>query len=452
MNFFDNIVLHQSAEHIQLLHYLLILIKFLFLPFLSLILVGTFISLWFWKKGLKENNHLYIQFAKDVIDIFTINKSFGLALGILPLITSILIFAQLLYKSYSAAIVILMTALPLLVLGILLIYILKYSMTFNELFNELGLTSQLNDSVQEKLRKFSKGSNQLARRSGIIGFALLIVGAWYYVSAVNSAVLAENWVNGNHISLLFSAEAMLNFIQFLLVAVALAGATILFVFFYWDGGRKNTTEDYKNFIKKFGLTITLVSLILIPAILFINNLLLPKTSYSGAVFSYLFITIALIFFLYHLLYAISKTSNFKMSGQLFFVLIFMILVLIIKEEIVVTNSTKLHSAVLSNDFNKYLSSLKGEDVSKVQGRSGEEIFNVICSTCHKFDEKLVGPPYNKVLVKYEGKMDQLVAFIRNPVKIDPAYPPMPNQGLTPTEARNIADYIMNQHMKSTEKK
>ena len=34
------------------------------------------------------------------------------------------------------------------------------------------------------------------------------------------------------------------------------------------------------------------------------------------------------------------------------------------------------------------------------------------------------------------------AFIRNPVKVDPAYPPMPNPGLKPQEAEAVATYML----------
>jgi cytochrome c len=47
-----------------------------------------------------------------------------------------------------------------------------------------------------------------------------------------------------------------------------------------------------------------------------------------------------------------------------------------------------------------------------------------------------------VLPKYAGNKEQLVAFIRNPVKVDPAYPPMPNPGLKPNEADAVAAYLL----------
>ena len=74
--------------------------------------------------------------------------------------------------------------------------------------------------------------------------------------------------------------------------------------------------------------------------------------------------------------------------------------------------------------------------------SGEAIFQQKCQACHKWDVKLVGPPYKETLPKYEGKLDELVNFINNPVKKNPAYPPMPAQGLKPKEAKAVAKYIM----------
>ena len=448
MDFFDKIVLPQSAEHIQLLHYLMVLIQFLFLPFLSMVLVGTFLSLKYWKKGLRKKNPLYVQFSHDVIDALTVSKSFGIVLGILPMLSSILIYAQLLHKSNSSVMVFLMMAFPLITLGLIFVYTFRYSFTFSDLFNLLKSASSLEPALKDRVDKFEFRSNNLARKSGITGLALLLVGSWYYISAISFAVFSEVWGKGNQLAILFSFQTTLNFIQFLLLAFAITGSAILFVFFYWEGGKENLSDEYKKFIKKTALTITLPASILLPLVLLINILLLPKSALSGSVFSYSVIAVVLIFLSYHFLYALSRTSNLKMSGQLFFVVIFTALALIIKEQMAMSNSTQLHSAVLSKDFDKYLSELKGEGTTAVKARSGEEIFQIVCATCHKFDEKLVGPPYNKVLTKYEGKMDQLVAFIRNPVKVDPAFPPMPNLALKLDEAKNIAQYIMDQHMKS----
>lgn len=450
MNYLDSLVLPQSSEHIQLLHYLLVLVQFLFLPFYGAALVGAFLSLKYWKKGTKENNSDYLRYSKDIIEIISVNKSFGISIGILPVITSILIYVQLLHKSDSKSIVIMLIALPLLIIGLILIYTFRYALAISDLFDEVTETN-IGENVKVKFRNYKFGSSRLAKRSGIIGVALLTVGLWYYVSAVSYGIYTDFTVKSSAIKTLFSTNSLLTFFQFMLISSAAAGAAILFAFFYWEGREENLSDSYRNLIKNISLKTSLTALILLPLILFVNMLLLPKESLSGSVFTYTIIAIGLIFISYHLLYSISKTSNLKISGHLFFVVMFAFLSIIIKDQLTVSNTTKLHSAALSLEYNTYLSELKGES-SGVTIRSGEEIYKVICSACHKFDEKLVGPPYNKVLVKYEGKMDQLIGFILNPVKVDPAFPPMPNQGLRRDEAKNIAEYLMEQHLKSSSPK
>ena len=42
---------------------------------------------------------------------------------------------------------------------------------------------------------------------------------------------------------------------------------------------------------------------------------------------------------------------------------------------------------------------------------GENVFNKRCVSCHNFDRKLVGPPLKKVLQKYSGDTEKLIAFI-----------------------------------------
>ena len=99
MDFLDNIALPQSAEHIQLLHYLLILVLFLFISFIGLVFGGTILSVRYKRKSEKSGDEKYFHFAKDIMEIVTISKSIGFILGIAPLITIILIYSQLLHGS-----------------------------------------------------------------------------------------------------------------------------------------------------------------------------------------------------------------------------------------------------------------------------------------------------------------------------------------------------------------
>jgi len=141
------------------------------------------------------------------------------------------------------------------------------------------------------------------------------------------------------------------------------------------------------------------------------------------------------------LYSMIKNSDLRFSGAIFYMILFTLVALIIKDQLALQNSTEVQTAVMNVKFQKMLAELTGEGKA-AKAISGEQIYKNICSSCHSFDHKVVGPPYEETLPKYEGHIDQLIAFIRNPVKKNPGYPPMPNPGLTPVEADSIAHYIM----------
>ena len=106
------------------------------------------------------------------------------------------------------------------------------------------------------------------------------------------------------------------------------------------------------------------------------------------------------------------------------------------------NATRGHSARLAYLHDKETELLKSRLGVAAPAMTGEDIYNGKCSACHLFDQKKVGPPYSLVLPKYGGDKARLVAFVLNPVKIDPAYPPMPNQGLKPAEADSVVTYLL----------
>jgi hypothetical protein len=102
MEFLKDIALPQSAEHIQLLHYMLILILFLFIPFISAVFGGTVISVFYKKKEKIDLDEYCRRFSKDIIELVTINKNVGFILGLVPLLTAILIFSQLFQTSENS--------------------------------------------------------------------------------------------------------------------------------------------------------------------------------------------------------------------------------------------------------------------------------------------------------------------------------------------------------------
>ena len=111
------------------------MILFLFIPFLSAVFGSTILSLYYKAKGFKESNNNYLKFSKDVIETLTINKSIGLILGIVPIITAMLIYTQLLQGTNSNVSIYLIFSVFFMAVGLILIYTYRYSMTFMEIYD-----------------------------------------------------------------------------------------------------------------------------------------------------------------------------------------------------------------------------------------------------------------------------------------------------------------------------
>jgi cytochrome c len=114
------------------------------------------------------------------------------------------------------------------------------------------------------------------------------------------------------------------------------------------------------------------------------------------------------------------------------------------------NSIENHTNLLTSRAEEIKAAIQQEReaamASSIQPdiKLGEEIYNKQCSACHRFDQRLVGPPYDVVLPKYENNREELIKFIRNPYKIEPDYPPMPKLGLSEKEILSVVEYLLQQ--------
>jgi cytochrome c len=421
------------------------LILFLFIPFISLILGGTAVSLFYRRKGTKERNNTYIRFAKDLIEIVTINKSIGIILGIMPLFTSILIFVQIFHNENLIVVSYLTGACLLVTAGLILIYTFRYSTAFNDFFNSINELKTGESNLKVELDALRSGSFKLSTKSGRFGILLLIIGLWLFVSGLTLAVYQTGWNDSNIFSVLFSWVVLTRFISFLLIAGAFTGAAILFSFFYWDGGIKGLDQDYQDFVRKLGIKLTSVTSIIIPLFLFVNVSALPESTLTESVFAYIIAALLLLFLGYHYLYTMYKNSDAKYSLHLFISVLLTICAVIISDQSSIAEANAKQALVLSQNFEDIMQKINEANTPPVI--SGADIYNNICSACHSFDHKVVGPPYKQTLPKYNGDVDKLVTFILNPKQNNPGYPPMPNPGLNALQAKAVASYILQEVQK-----
>ncbi len=440
MDFLDNLVLPQSAEHIELLHYMLILLLALFVPFISIIFGGTFASINYGKKFRKTNTLYYKKFSKDVIEYVTVNNGVGVILGIVPLVAAILIFAQLLHTAEIQTVSFLAMSLLMIIVALFMIYTYRYSMVLSNVFESVNSNSIADKDAEQDYQKIKAKSSHLSLTYGKSGLVFLFIGIWFYVAAITSATTFTTWNFPGFFTALAAPKVLLNLLIFIAFAFTLTNGAILFIHLYWNESKKDKDPLYTKFVKNTASKAGLKASIPLPILIAINLFSFSDSTLSGSIFIYTILSVMLIFLAYHLFYMIQFKNDYRFGSFIFFILIFAWIAFIVKDQKAMTNATEKHSLVLSTEYERILAELKGEGTVAVI--SGKEIYDVRCASCHKFDQKLVGPAHNDVLPKYVGKEAQLVAFIRNPGKIDPAYPPMPNPGLKPQEADAVAKYLL----------
>jgi cytochrome c len=396
--------------------------------------------LFFKRKGQKENNPLATRFAKQVIEITTINKSVGLGLGIAPVIVLILTFTQLLHTLNLLTVKYFILLLPVLLTGLVLIYTYRYAFVFKGLLKNV----QGNSEEAAEAGEYEGKLERLFAATGKWAVLFLALATYLFVAGFTASLFAASSDTAFTFSaIVTSGTIFVRWLYFVFASLSLTGGLLLFNFFYWEGGKTSENSEYLAFVRNALLKLTFVSALAQPVLLMISTACFPSGSLSMHVFVLVFLVIVALFVVYHFLYDSLKEGKALHTASVFVLLLLATFALIVADQTALGNITNKNSLILSSAYDMYKAELEKGSVNPTAA-SGEMIFKTKCSACHRFDQKLVGPPYKETLPKYGGDVAKLAAFVYNPVKVNPAYPSMPNQGLKPAEAKAIAKWILEQ--------
>ena len=224
--------------------------------------------------------------------------------------------------------------------------------------------------------------------------------------------------------------------------MAMTSVSILYILFKPGSEYSKNPNEESQYIRDFSLKTAMIFTIVQPVLFMLELFTVPKIALSSSLFVLSIFILALLLLLVSLYYFMLKDNDLKFRKGAFVLTLLLFLFISVKDQVSFDTSSQLQVKNLLLDYEQYETEFKSQMGIEVAAVSGEDIFNVICSACHKFETKIVGPPYIETLVKYEGKRDDLVDFILNPKKINPDYPAMPNQGLKPNQAEAVADYII----------
>ena len=187
---------------------------------------------------------------------------------------------------------------------------------------------------------------------------------------------------------------------------------------------------------------TLISGNILPILYLIWYISAPKNLVSFENFLFLVLSLIILLFSLILTYFSLKNNKVTLARLAFIVAIFSFSFFFASETSLLAVSNKVQEFKIARDYIAYHQQrleLAGRKVEVAV--NGEEIYKAKCAACHLFETRLVGPPHKEVLKKYADRKEDMIKYILNPVKVDPNYPPMPNQGLKPNEAKAVVDYM-----------
>ncbi|MFC2133740.1 c-type cytochrome [Bacteroidota bacterium] len=445
MDFLDNSVLPQSAHHVVLLKYLLVLAYLLFIPYMSVLLGSFFFSVFYNRKGNKTDEKKYLKYSKALIDLLTFNKAISLILGIVPFLSIIFSYAQLLHLSGAVVVTGFTFSFILFAASLILIYAYKYAFHLSDMLGAITVdTDNLSKSDPDlvvEARSYKNVARQVYYKSGLWGVVLLLISSYIFVGAFQLTLNPGDWSSSNFVNLLFSFNTVLYFLYFLSASFGLTFSAFLFYYIKLNNS-KDSNADYIEFARKRSITMGLIFSIAISAFIVLLVIITPQVALSGKAIIAAIGILLLLTAISSLFYVMLKESHAKYAHLTLYLFLAVFALSIFKEHFNFSTASQRQIKVLAAEFVDYQNKLKEEMGIELIAISGSDIFNGRCSACHQFDQQLVGPSYNSVLPKYEGKKEDLVQFILNPVKVDANFPPMPNQGLKPKEAEAIADYII----------
>ncbi len=450
MHFLNQLVNPESGERLTLLYYLLAFVSTMMVTYLSIAATGSAFSLYFNRAGRRNNNPVYRRFARNLIDMAIPGKGAAAALAGLPIVTILLIYAELLYDTNVNVTNFMAASTVLIILGFFFLLAYKYSFRlegFLESYNKLteAQKDEIDASNEIDVEAMEISAHQTRWRAGIFGTLLLWIGMWIFMGGSNLAFNTQMWSNASgFFPVIFSWGAIWSFIHFIAAAVLIESAAILFFFYRWDGGI-GAREDkrYSSFVKRFALTTGLIFAIAQPLLILLETTSIPSDATSGIVFGLGAFALFIVFVLVHFFYSMLKQPGAIKGTYAFIGVVVMVAAWMASQGVSFSNSNESHYQLLADNYEKMVESLPTVQTKKI---SGEHIYKQICSACHRFDRRLVGPAYNMVLPNYVGKLPELEHFIDNPTNALKGYPPMPKQNLNSAQVHAVAEYILNYYL------
>ncbi len=445
----ENLALPVSGSHLSLLSFLLLLALISFTIYTGIVFGSMILSYFFKRKYNRTGNELHNKFSQDVINIITANPTTWFGFGLIPFLAIILMYIQMSGGQGINSVNILIISFLLYAVGITVIYFYKNSLHFQMLYSLFESRKAItNDAFKEGLAKDQNKQMAILNRStGFWGITFMLLAIWIFFTGTQYAVDESMWPK-SAVQNMFSVAVVIKLVQFILAGLSMAGATYIFLRYYWNGGYDFKDNEYSEFARKSAAGIALATLVIQPIFMALSVSFAPKDTVSGLMYVGIALGIVFTFVGSHIIFTYLKNNgvNYLKYAYIFVIGGFVFYALSLQQNYTEANHDYLTLRV--HEF-EMLEIAREQEKAGPPVADGAEIYKTRCSACHQFDvAQVTAPAYQDVLKKYDDNFEALISFIYSPSprgNIDPngnKYPPMANQGLKKHEAEAVAKFLV----------
>jgi cytochrome c len=428
MEFLSQHITPPTAHYLDLVQSIAVLTYMIHLPYIGLVIGGVGSAMWFTLADSDHPNARYARFAGDLIDVFLGNRIAVVVLGVLPIFVLTLSYMQWFVGAGAVPLVYIPWTLIPVVLGFIALAFYRRSFA-------------------------SRKSNIRAHLGwGSLGVVLLLSAYFILMAIICRLQDPEKWFRATNLGImLLNWNAIWKFLFFLHASFALTGGAILFFFFKWGGTKIDSEGDsatYPGLVRNYGAGMAFAFSLALPVfysfyIFTTADIALDNVVYVMAV-GVVFLVLIVALLLFPNLKA--RTTRFAAAPFIMFLAVYLLVIIVDQKTLVNANAEHRALAVLEAEREYEEREAMLEELAAGAGGAsrGMEIFNNQCSACHRFDQRLVGPPLQQVLPKYKDDLATLKKYVKNPYKIDDDYPPMPALGLSDPDVEAVVEYVMGQ--------
>jgi mono/diheme cytochrome c family protein len=369
-------------------------------------------------------NPHFARLADDLLRTFLGNPLTMLVLGVLPLFALPFLYGQWFVAVPLAPIKFIMMPIPGILLGFVLLRLYRGT--------------------------FAGRKNAFNQHMGLGTLALVVLMGSYFMllSSVTRLQDPEKWYRlKNYVILLLNWNVIWKFLYFVHAAFAITGVGILFFLFRWSNRSTTGDDEYAAFVRKFGAGLALAFSFAMPVFNLLYVFTTPDVAFDLPTYGIATANVFMCMVVAYMMLAMlrSRTPRYAAAA---FVAFWIVFVLSASFDVrAMANANHEHAVLLEEAAAKAKMEREAGIEQALAAQSGanlgEETFNKVCMQCHRFNEKLVGPPLAQMLPNYT--LETLKAFIANPNKSLPGYPPMPNPGLTQAQIAAVAEYELSHY-------